>query len=147
MKRNSFLPIDCGYFYRYFHSEIQSVYFSYNTQTLVDSWSFTKYSPQLHSCPFVYRTLYTVCVVQNIEKPNKLFYLEVVMVFLLETLRLSFAANGWRQTQSLFAIKTKSLTVKCIAYRIYSKYRKLRIETPCLTAETWRLILNDFLLT
>ena len=53
----------------------------------------------------------------------------------------------WLTSETLFAIKTKSLTVKCITYRIYSKYRKLRIETPCLTTETWRLILNDFLLT
>ena len=51
-------------------------------------------------------------------------------------------------SDTLLAIKTKSLTVKYITYRVYSKYRKLRIdlETPCLTTETWRLILNDFLL-
>ena len=50
-------------------------------------------------------------------------------------------------SDTLFAIKTKSLAVKCITYRIYSKYRKLSMETPCLTTETWRLILNDFLIT
>ena len=49
-------------------------------------------------------------------------------------------------SDTLLAIKTKSLTVKYITYRIYLKYRKLRIETPCLTTETWRLILNDFVL-
>ena len=41
-------------------------------------------------------------------------------------------------SETLFAIKTKSLTVKCITYGIYSKYRKLRIDT--LTTETRRLI-------
>ena len=61
---------------------------------------------------------------------------------------LKIIVYGKRLTSdTLFAIKTKSVTVKCITYRIYSKYRKLRIETPCLTTETWRLILNDFLLT
>ena len=49
-------------------------------------------------------------------------------------------------SDTLLAIKTKSLTVKCLTYRVYSKYRKLRIETPCLTTETWQLILNDFVL-
>ena len=59
-----------------------------------------------------------------------------------------FVVYGKRLTSdTLFAIKTKSLTVKCITYRIYSKYRNQRIDTPCLTTETWRLILNDFLLT
>ena len=29
-------------------------------------------------------------------------------------------------SETFLAIKTKSLTVKCITYRIYSKYRKLR---------------------
>ena len=47
---------------------------------------------------------------------------------------------------TLLAMKIKSLTVKYITYRIYSKYRKLRIETPCLTTGTWRLILNDLAL-
>ena len=43
---------------------------------------------------------------------------------------------GKRQTSdTLLAIKTKSLTVKYITYRIYSKCRKLRIKTPCLTTE------------
>ena len=42
--------------------------------------------------------------------------------------------------------KTKSLTVKCFTYTIYLKDRKLRTETLCLTTETLRLILNDFLL-
>ena len=50
-------------------------------------------------------------------------------------------------SNTLLAIKTKSLAVKCITYGIYSKYRKLRIDTLCLTTETWRLMLNDFLLT
>ena len=50
---------------------------------------------------------------------------------------LKIVLYGKRLTSdTLFAIKTKSLTVKCITYRIYSKYRKLRIETPCLTTET-----------
>ena len=50
-------------------------------------------------------------------------------------------------SDTLFAIKTKSLTMKYITYRIYSTYRKLSMETPCLTTETWRLTLNDFLIT
>ena len=49
-------------------------------------------------------------------------------------------------SDTLLAIKTKSLTVKYVTYRIYSQYRKLHVETPCLTTETWRLILNDFVL-
>ena len=49
-------------------------------------------------------------------------------------------------SDTLLGIKTKSLTVKYITYRIYSKYRKLRIKTPCLITETWPLILNDFVL-
>ena len=61
---------------------------------------------------------------------------------------LKIVVYGKRLTSdTLYAKKTKSLTVKCFTCRIYSKYRKLRIETPCLTTETWRLILNDFLLT
>ena len=32
-------------------------------------------------------------------------------------------------SNTLFAIKTKSLTMKCFTYRIYSKYRKRRTET------------------
>ena len=52
-----------------------------------------------------------------------------------------------KTSDTLFAIKTKSLTMKYITYRIYSKYRKLSMETPCLTTETWRLTLNDFLIT
>ena len=63
----------------------------------------------------------------------------------LETLRLTFQQR--LISDSLFAIKTKSLTVKCSKYSIYSKYRKLGIETHCLTTETLCLILNDFLLT
>ena len=60
---------------------------------------------------------------------------------------LKIVVYGKRLTSdTLLAIKTKSLTVKYITYRIYSKYRKLRIETLCLTTETWRLILNDFVL-
>ena len=43
-------------------------------------------------------------------------------------------------SDTLFAIKTNSLTVKYFTYRIYLKYRKLRIQTLCLTTETWRLI-------
>ena len=34
--------------------------------------------------------------------------------------------------------------MKCVTYKVCSKYRKLRIETTCLTTETWRLVLNDF---
>ena len=50
---------------------------------------------------------------------------------------LKIVVYGKRLTSdTLFAIKIKSLTVKCITYRIYSKYRKLRIDTPCLTTET-----------
>ena len=50
---------------------------------------------------------------------------------------LKIVVYGKRLTSdTLFAIKTKSLTVKCITNRIYSKYRKLRIDTPCLTTET-----------
>ena len=61
---------------------------------------------------------------------------------------LKIVVYGKRLTSdTLFAIKTKSLTVKCFTYRIYSKYLKLRIETPCLSTETWRLMLNDFLFT
>ena len=60
---------------------------------------------------------------------------------------LKIVVYGKRLTSdTLLAINTKSLTVKYITYRIYSKYRKLRVETPCLTTETWRLILNDFVL-
>ena len=60
---------------------------------------------------------------------------------------LKIVVYGKRLTSdTLLAIKAKSLTVKYITYRIYSKYRKLRIETPFLTTETWRLILNDFVL-
>ena len=61
---------------------------------------------------------------------------------------LKIVVNGKRLTSdTLFAIKTKSLAMKDITYKIYSKYRKLRTETHCLTTETWRLILNNFLLT
>ena len=61
---------------------------------------------------------------------------------------LKIVVYGKRLTSdTLFTIKTKSLTGKCITYRIYSKYQKLRTETPCLSTEIWRLILNDFLLT
>ena len=61
---------------------------------------------------------------------------------------LKIVVYGKRLTSdTLFAIKTKSLTVKCFTYRIYLKYRKLRIQTLCLTTETWRLIQSDFLLT
>ena len=60
---------------------------------------------------------------------------------------LKIVFYGKRLTSdTLLAIKTKLLTVKYITYRICSKYRKLRIETPCLTTGTWRLILNDFVL-
>ena len=62
---------------------------------------------------------------------------------------LKIVVYGKRLTSdTLYAIKTKSLslTVKCITHKICSKYRKLCIETTCLTTETWRLILNDFLL-
>ena len=65
----------------------------------------------------------------------------------LETLRLTFQQTANTVSDTLFAIKTKSLTVKCSEYRIYSKYQKLGIETHCLTTETLCLILNDFLLT
>ena len=47
-------------------------------------------------------------------------------------------------SDTLFAIKTISLTVKCFIYRIYSKKRKHRTETLRLTTVTWWLILNDF---
>ena len=54
---------------------------------------------------------------------------------------LKIDVYGIRLTSdTLFAIKTKSLTVECFTYRIYSKYRKLHTETLCLTIETWRLI-------
>ena len=56
---------------------------------------------------------------------------------------LKIVVYGKRLTSdTLLVMKTKSLTVKYITYRIYSKYRKVRIETPCLTTKTWRLILN-----
>ena len=43
---------------------------------------------------------------------------------------LKIVVYGKRPTSdTLLAIKTKLLTMKYIAYRIYSKYRKLRIET------------------
>ena len=61
----------------------------------------------------------------------------------LETLRLTFQQTA--NVRHFFC--PKSLTVKCFKYRIYSKYQKLGIETHYLTTETWRLILNDFLLT
>ena len=56
---------------------------------------------------------------------------------------LEIVVYGKRLTSdTLLAIKTKLLTVKYIIYRIYSKFRKLHIETTCLiTTETWRLIL------
>ena len=55
---------------------------------------------------------------------------------------LKIVVYGKRLTSdTLLAIKAKSLIVKCFTYRIYLKYRKLRIETPCLTTETWRLIM------
>ena len=58
---------------------------------------------------------------------------------------LKIDVYGKRLTShTLFAIKTKLLTVKCFTYTIYSKERKRRTETLCLTTETWRLILNDF---
>ena len=60
---------------------------------------------------------------------------------------LKIFVYGKRLTSdTLLAIKLKSLTVEYITYRIYLTYRKLRIETPCSTTETWRLILNDFML-
>ena len=50
---------------------------------------------------------------------------------------LKIDVYGKRLTSdTLFAIKTKSLTVKCFTYGIYSKYRELRIETLCLRTET-----------
>ena len=60
---------------------------------------------------------------------------------------LKIVVYGKQLTSHTFlAIKTKSLTVKYITHRIYSKYRKLGIETLCLTTETWWLVLNDFVL-
>ena len=42
---------------------------------------------------------------------------------------LKIDVYGKRLTSDpLFAIKTKSLTVKCFTYRIYSKYRKLNTQ-------------------
>ena len=54
---------------------------------------------------------------------------------------LKIVVYGKRLTSdTLFAIKTKSLTVKCFTYRIYLKYRKLRIQTLCLITETWAYV-------
>ena len=58
-------------------------------------------------------------------------------------LKITFMENGKPQTLYLFAIKTKSLTVKCFTYTIYLEDRKLRTETLHLTTKTWRLIRND----
>ena len=58
---------------------------------------------------------------------------------------LKIDVYGKRLTSdTLFALKTKTFTVKCFTYTIY--YRKLRTETLCLATETWRLISDDFLL-
>ena len=60
---------------------------------------------------------------------------------------LQIVVYGKRLTpDTRLVIQIKSLTVKYITYRIDSKYRELRIETPCLTTETWRLVLNDLVL-
>ena len=86
---------------------------------------------------------------QVVKKPTTsrvlLNVLPTLATLVRDTRDLKIVVYGKRLTSdTLFAIKTKSLTVKCFAYRIYSKYRKLRIQTLCLTTETWRLILNDF---
>ena len=68
-------------------------------------------------------------------------------LWVVENRDFKIVVYGKRLTSdTLLAIKTKSLTVKYITYRNYSNYRKLHIATPCLTTETWRLILNDFVL-
>ena len=54
--------------------------------------------------------------------------------------------DGERLTSNtLFAIKTKSLTAKCFTYTIYSKDRKRGTMIFCLTTETnWCLMVIDF---
>ena len=47
-------------------------------------------------------------------------------------------------SNTLFAIKAKSLTAKCFTYTIYSKDGKCRTMIFCLTTETWRLMVIDF---
>ena len=50
---------------------------------------------------------------------------------------LKIAVYGKRLTSdTLFAVKTKPLTVKCFTYTIYSNDRKRRTETLCLTTVT-----------
>ena len=73
------------------------------------------------------------------------FIKECVWAIIIRDLQI--VVYGKRLTpDARLAIKIKSLTVKYITYRIYSKYRKLRIETSCLATETWRLVLNDLVL-
>ena len=58
---------------------------------------------------------------------------------------LKIDVYGKRLTSdTLFAITTKCLTMKCFTYTIYSKDCKLRTETLCLITDTLRLILNIF---
>ena len=75
---------------------------------------------------------------------SKLLFLEVqYRSSLIRDLKIVF--YGKRLTSdTLLAIKTKSLTVKYVTYRIYSKYWKLPIETFCLTTQTWRLIFKNY---
>ena len=55
------------------------------------------------------------------------------------------AVYGKRLTSdTLFAVKTKPLTVKCFTYTIYSNDQKRRTEILCFTAVTWWMISNDF---
>ena len=50
---------------------------------------------------------------------------------------LKIAVYGkWLMSDTLFAAKTKPLTVKRFTYRMYSNYRKCRTETLCLTTIT-----------
>ena len=58
---------------------------------------------------------------------------------------LSVPLRKRRKSDTLFAINTKSLTMKCFtSMNNLFKDRKRRTETLYLITEIWRLILRDF---
>ena len=93
----------------------------------------------VRSNPWQHRTSHLTPTLFSLKNRN---ILEVTMVKIRD---LKIAVYGKLLIlNTLFAIKTKSLTVKCFTYKNYSKYRKRRTETLCLATETWRLIFDDF---
>ena len=64
--------------------------------------------------------------------------------FLLKSTVMATEEKALKKSQAikvfdtLLAIKTKLLTVKCLTYTIYLEDRKLCTEEFCLTTETWQ---------